>query len=227
MSRSTTCANNQRQIILSAMVYANDNNQLWPCRPTDAQGNATTDPTRIDGFCTAAASLEMLMVRNTDLPLKIFLCPSNTGTFNYLSPPYDNLMAYDHGVSQWGRNHWPATAGGPGAMAYAYDWSAPSSASAVRVMMTDRGNLSCAHKQYIMVAAGDGHVVKIAIAPATQRTLNDLVTLDLNGTGETASFPAKDSSPTPTDQDDVYDDHGDDGAMNRPGLGSSTRCWVR
>jgi len=227
-SHHDTCGNHQRQIILSAMVYANDNDQLWPVRPTDAHGNFTTDPAAIDGFCTAAASLEFLMVRNSaDLSLKLFVCPSNTETLQYLPNPTLNPLAYPTGVSQWGNNHLPATPGGPGAMAYAYDWSAPTNTSSIRVMITDRGNLTVAHKKVIMAAAGDGHVLTINVTEENApRAPGTHVTMDLNGANETASFSAKDSSDK-NDQDDVYDDRGDDLNMNKPASGSATRCWVR
>jgi hypothetical protein len=230
ISRKSACANNQRQIILSAMVYANDNNQLWPCRPTDAHGHATTDPAAIDGFCTAAASLEFLMVCNSgDLTLKLFVCPSNTGTLQYLpNPTQGNSMDYATGVSQWGNNHLPQTPGGPGAMAYAYDWSAPTDTSAIRVMITDRGNLTVAHKTVIMAAAGDGHVetINLTTTDGSPRAPGAHVTMDLDGNPERAVGAAKDASFKAV-ADDPYDDHDDDGNMQLPGQGSSTRSWVR
>jgi type II secretory pathway pseudopilin PulG len=229
--RHVSCANNQRQIVLSAMVYANDNDQLWPVRPTDAYGRATTDPTAIDGFCTAAASLEFLMVRNSaDMALKLFVCPQNTSTQEYLTNPTEGskIIDYASGESHWGNNHLAETPGGPGAMAYAYDWSAPTNTSAIRVVITDRGNLTVAHKKVIMGAAADGHVVTINMtAENWQRSPGTHVTMDLNGGNETASFSAKDSSNGNNDQDDVYDDRGDDLNMNKPACGSATRCWVR
>ena len=229
-SRKTICGNNQRQIILASMVYANDSTQLWPCRPTDAFGHATTDPSAIDGFCTAAASLEWLLIRDhADLPLGLFRCPSNRGTIIYLpDPALGRVMEYANGVSQWGNNHLPTTVGGPGGMPYAYDWSAPADTSAVRIMMTDRGTITVAHKMVAMAAAGDGHVETITLTTTddTPRIPGAQVTMDLNGNPERAVGAARDASFKGI-ADDPYDDHDDEGNMQLPGQGSSTRCWVR
>jgi hypothetical protein len=221
----SSCGNNQRQIALSALVYANDNDQLWPCRPTDAHGAPARGIADIDGFCTAAASLEMLWIRsNGDLPVKYFVCMNHRATRDYLSAPTSGLT-YAGGISQWGAHHRPQEAGGPGGMAYAYDWSAPTNASAIRIILADRGTITVAHKRVSMSAAADGHVVTINLLDQA-RPAGCLATTDEFGGWEGIRGPAKDSS-TGTSLDDVYDEQGDDGAILVPANGSSTRAWVR
>jgi prepilin-type N-terminal cleavage/methylation domain-containing protein len=224
-ARKTSCGNNQRQIILSAMVYANDNDQLWPCRPTTSGGavSMTGVPALTDAFATAAGSLEMLMVKNSaDLTLKLFVCPSNTGTLGSLPNPTQNtVMTYAANPSQW------ATVG-PGCLGYAYDWAAPTNTSAIRVVIVDRANGALSHKAVIMGAAGDGHVLtinQIGDASAPKAGTTDVTLNTLNAT-EPINFPAKDSSDIAT-QDDVYDDYGDDLNQIKPASGSATRAWCK
>ena len=221
-ARKTSCGNNQRQIILSAMVYSNDNDQLWPCRPTTAAGAVPTGAlATTDAFFTAAGSLEMLMVKNSaDLTLKLFVCPSNTGTLGNLPNPTQNtVMTFAANNSQW-------AAAGPGAMGYAYDWAAPTNTSAIRVVIVDRANGALSHKAVIMGAAGDGHVLTInQIGDASAPKGSDVTTNTLN-VNEPISFPAKDSSDVAT-QDDVYDDNGDDLNQIKPAQGSATRAWCK
>jgi hypothetical protein len=232
-ARKTSCGNNQRQIILSAMVYANDNDQLWPCRPTAAGGGVATltagAVASTDAFSTAVGSLEYLMIRNSaDLPMKLFVCPSNTGTLGNLKNPTQIATAtqetYSGNNSEWATD-------GYGASAYAYDWSAPTNTSAIRIIIVDRGNGPVSHKKVIMGAAGDGHVVTInqdgnGAKPATSNfTINNI-----DGTTEPASYPAKDSSDTqasPNGSDDVYDSAGDDLNQLKPAGGSATRSWCK
>jgi len=169
------------------------------------------------------------MVKNSaDMPVKLFVCPSNTGTLQYFPDRTLNPLGFATGVSQWGNNHLPSTSGGPGAMAYAYDWSAPTNASNDRIMMIDRGNLTCAHKGQAMAVAGDGHVETILLIPIAQRPHppESHVTMGLDGRSEGAIGLAKDAAFQGI-ADDPYDDHDDEGNMQLPGQGSSTRCWVR
>jgi hypothetical protein len=226
-SRKSSCGNNQRQIVLSALVYANDNANLLPCRPTDATGAPARTTTAIDGFCTAAASLEYLTISsNGDLPNKSFNCPSNTTTNQLLATWNPSQpITYTAGISAWGANHLPFAAGGPGAMAYAYDWSAPPSAGVNRVMTIDRGTITVAHRMIAMACAADGHVFMLSLIPRAGPS-GAHVTRDEFGGVEAVSGIATDSS-TAGHPDDVYDDQDDDGAEMVPGCGSSTRAWVR
>lgn len=88
---------------------------------------------------------------------------------------------------------------GPQSMSYSYDWSVPSNASSIRVMTADRH--TTVHKKTVMAAFADGHVGSI----------NYSVTAFIN----------KDAK-----GDDIYSDS-DDGPMNIPGEGSTTRAFVR
>lgn len=37
--RKASCGNNQRQIVLAMGVYSNENDGIWPCRPTASDGS--------------------------------------------------------------------------------------------------------------------------------------------------------------------------------------------
>jgi hypothetical protein len=226
-SWKTTCGNHQRQIVLAMLVYdAEHDNERWPCRPTDASGHATNDPAAIDGFCTAAASLEMLLRQGNDLTLECFVCPANPATAQYLSPPGPHGMTYDHGVSQWGVTHQADCAGGPSGMAYAYDWSSPTW-NKWGIVLADRGNGDLAHKNIAMAAADDGHVVAIPLddLAASPRPVGAHVTLGLDGKPESMTSRRL-AGRSATIDDDIYDDAGD-GDMGMPDHGTATRSWVR
>jgi type II secretory pathway pseudopilin PulG len=215
--REQICINNQRQIVLAALVYDPDNGH-WPCRPTDAQGAPAQDA-NIDNFCTAAASLEWLLINERKyLPKQAFCCPSAGPSFDSLNDP-SPTMTYAAGISAWGAHHRAKEPGGPGGMSYAYDWSAPANASSTRIVLADR---ALAHGARVIATAADGHAVFIPADPGTHPARAQ-VTCDLAGTpeGVVASIPSSDPP------DDIYDDLDDGGAMMVPGGGSATRAWLR
>jgi prepilin-type N-terminal cleavage/methylation domain-containing protein len=232
-ARKTSCGNNQRQIVLSALVYANDNDQLWPVRPSVTAGTAMPVGGTPDTFTTAANSLEMLVVRsNGDLPNKSFNCPSNTATNQNLFANITTApITYISGTGHWGNSDGVkgTAGGGPDGMAYAYDWSVPSNASAIRIVTADRGTLTIAHKKVAMSAAADGHVVTINQDPALSAAAGTDQTFSEAGakmSGAGSAFFTKDSS-LGGQNDDIYDNLNDDLGMNTPASGSSTRCFVK
>ena len=88
---------------------------------------------------------------------------------------------------------------GPQFMGYSYDWSVPGNASSIRVVTADRH--TTVHKNTVMAAFADGHISNI----------------NRSGT----AFINKDAQ-----KDDIYSDV-DDGPMQIPDEGSTTRAFVR
>ena len=90
-------------------------------------------------------------------------------------------------------------AAGPSAIGYSYDWSAPPKAQSQRVMTADRHRTL--HRTGVMASFADGHVGYIA--------------------GTDGQHLNRDAA-----NDEIYDGIGD-GPMATPGMGSTTRAWVR
>ena len=96
-------------------------------------------------------------------------------------------------------SHSPWAEAGPLTLSYGYDWSVPRLALPCRVITADRD--PSRHDGRIPVACADGHVSDIKWR---------------NG-----HFRNRDA-----DNDDIYDQLGD-GPMTTPGMGSTTRAWIR
>jgi hypothetical protein len=205
----TSCCSQQRQISLSALIYANDDHGRWPTRPSDPLGRLS--PAHPAGFATAAASLEQLAAcPGADLLVREFRCPAERTIvpppLAFTGQPSDAMR-----LSAW-------AVAGPARMSYCYDWSVPADAQAIRVVLCDRG---MAHGDRIVGACADGHVVEIHVHPGTHPATAH-TTLGLDGSPETTL-----TAPSPDTGDDPYDDDGDGPGMGQPGGGSTTRAWVR
>ena len=212
-ARKTSCGSQQHQIIIAALSYANDQEQLWPVRPTGTDG--TFKPiASADGLATAAGSLEYLCVQNgKELPVKLFTCPAASGT---ASPDPSPTLVYSAGTAAWANTTASPT---PVRTPYAYDWSVPTAASSGRVVLADRGNGVTNHLMVIMAACGDGHVI----------TINLLGTMPsgnvTDGYGGKEVLSAINTQVT--GDDDVYSDAGDDLNTLRDNAGSATHCFLR
>lgn len=150
--RRVNCANNQRQIVLGMVVYANDNDKKWPVKPADHRGRRVPfDEPLFDPTATAISSLEFLShATGGDLSAKVFACPSK--------PSARPLTPAENTGSTTGASAWASH--GPSQIGYAYDWSIPSDALSVRVVTADRDQQ--AHKGSVVMAAfADGHVANI------------------------------------------------------------------
>jgi prepilin-type N-terminal cleavage/methylation domain-containing protein len=219
-ARRASCGNNQRQIVLAMLIYAHDNDSEWPVRPTLTDGTPDPAPTPISGLATTVGTFEFLAVQvGRDLIPKVFACPDEIAT-----RPGQPLLSLDYGT---GASAWAAAISGsassPACPGYAYDWSAPPRAAVTRVILADRGVVNRGHHKLTVICCNDGHVGNLkptkGAAAGTQTDLLGGLTLD------TVIFANPDADGT--SPDDIYDNQDDDGSMDIPGLGSSTRAWVR
>jgi prepilin-type N-terminal cleavage/methylation domain-containing protein/prepilin-type processing-associated H-X9-DG protein len=232
-ARKSKCANNQHQIILAMLVYANENDSLWPVRPTKSDGSpdpaGTTTSGPSDALSTTVGTFEYVAASTgKEMSTTLFACPSSPQfrPTAQLNAQIDFSTASQ--LSNWAAAvHDVVTSSQiPG---YAYDWSVPSNANSLRVVMSDRGCGMLAHKNQIMACFGDGHVAPLA------RTVNTSgyvagggTTLSLDGTFYVVLNPAAQGpSGTLSDADNIFDNANDSASMNILGLGSTTRSWVR
>src|SRR3954471_15571117 len=77
-ARKSSCGNNQRQIVLAMLVYANENDGMWPVRPTTAaRAPDTAAAMPANATATAVGSFEFLAAQTgKEMPNKVFSCPS-------------------------------------------------------------------------------------------------------------------------------------------------------
>ncbi len=221
LANQTKCASNQRQIAMAMMVYANQNEGIWPVRATKADGSQdAANPTPL-AFATTIGSFEFLATQMGELPRQLFSCPSE--------PHYRPTLAPEPTLDVAGPaiSAWTNAVTGPGgnlshSPAYAYDWSVPSNASSMRVVLADRGVANLAHKKLAVACFFDGHTGKLprlAGAPVG-------ATANLDGSA-IATWQYLNPDASGATADDIYDPAGDDGIMVGPGTGSPTRTWVR
>jgi prepilin-type N-terminal cleavage/methylation domain-containing protein len=220
-ARKSSCGNNQRQIVLAMLVYANDNDGSWPVRPTGATGgtyNATPD-----AHATTIASFEFLAAQTgKEMPNKVFMCPSETA----FKPTTTVNASLDYSATSGQISNWANDAGAsttsPKNPGYVFDWSVPSNQQTMRVVTADRGVWSKAHKKVVMCCFGDGHVSNLK---ATSTTVSGATaTMSLDGIGYTATNP---DAIMGAAVDNIYDSTSDDGTMTGEGQGSTTRSWVK
>ena len=222
-ARKANCGNNQRQIVLGMSVYANDNDQEWPVMYATAPSTYAAPTDAATAAITTQVSFEYLaLITGGDLNYKIFTCPSNPS----IKPSATNYAPKADGTagSVWALT--PA-AGALNVQAYAYDYSAPSNSTSIRVLTADRPGTASGdtnHKSVAMAAFADGHVGNINTTTGTQGT-NKTVT---QGTTWTKVGFNRDAAGASV-QDNIYDDTSDS-ASTTPWLkltGSTTRAWVK
>lgn len=222
-ARKANCGNNQRQIVLGMSVYANDNDQAWPVVNIIAQGAVTPAAVTYQATGTAVPvasayivtmnSFEFLAsITGGDLTQKIFACPSN--------PTVKPLLGAQTTFPALAS--WSATSPTNNAIAYAYDWSAPSNSAAVRVITADRPKNTADftnHKAVAMAAFADGHVGNInktsAAAGGTDATYNQIPAITL------FSAPNRDAG-----SENIYDGAGE-GYLYSFGQGSTTAAYLK
>jgi len=205
-ARRANCQSNQRQIIAAAIAYSNDNDQRWPA----ASVSGTTYNATADDTDSAFASMELLMEETGDeLTTKVFVCPSQPA-YRFPQTEYEP----DDDDFEWSDNT------GLNISGFAYDWSVPANAKAMRVVMSDRGTLN--HDGRVIAVFADGHTGSIKGDGTADTGANHTDNVDGTDSESVLNEELGDSS----DLDDILDDENDGNADN-PGAGSSSRAWVR
>jgi len=214
-------SNNQRQICLAMLAYANDNDSQLPY----FAGPATTTVAK------TINSFEFLAVKQ-DLPPKVFTTPSA----GWLLKPATDKTTISAGATSWAGKVTAADSDYQGALSYAYDWSAPGNASSNRVIIADRptGEKEAYFKDVVVAAYADGHVGTINIDESTDSAgTNKTITHKIEKFEEPgAVFAAmaenKDSiGKGGVNPDNIYDDNSDAKDATKPRKGSSSRAWVK
>ncbi len=232
----TSSGNNQRQIVSSALVYANDNSQDWPVRPSDKLG--VYAPVGADPQATAASSFELLAVTN-EIQSKVFRNPS----FGGLGPRTEanKKLSYRDSVdptvvSQWAVDVVAVTNTPDRKVAYAYDWTVPSSAKSNRAVISDRGD--SAHAPRVMAAFADAHVETIAKVGDNAVVADLIITTCLDGAPFVHVYENKTAKNSVGQADDIFTGNGDKEAaagvvnVSAPageadiGAGTSTRAFL-
>ena len=224
-ARKANCGNNQRQIVLAMNVYANDNDQSWPCFYYAANGGAiqSAGAAATAHFTTIGSFENLTVATGGDLTNRIFACPSNPTI-----KPVNTTMTATGGALTWGA---AVTASPSGAWAYAYDWSVPSNGTSIRVVTADRPKSSADftnHKSVAMAAFADGHVGNINSASGTGA--GNAQCFDQSPAAYTAKLGINKDAAGTTVADNIYDDNSDNvsaAAGYAGGNGSTTRAWVK
>ena len=152
-ARRQNCGNNQKQIILAAVTYSNEQDGLWPVSPsaggTNAAGAALTTHRSFEFLCA---------YHSNEIGKRSFKCPSNPAQGITADPVA--TLDYRVSVTADAATNWAnATITQDNVVSYAYDWSVPPSANALRVVIADRG--SKAHKNGVMAGFSDAHFAYI------------------------------------------------------------------
>ncbi len=217
-ARRASCANNQKQITLAMHVYRNDNDGLWPVRPTAQNGAYAANA---ESAFTAVGSLEFLaVVTGGDLGPNTFKCGSNSAVKP--ASPAATTLGYNTGTGVWEASL--ATS------AYAYDLRLPSNAASIRVVMADRPKANTtadatSHRGAVAVVAfADGHtgVLNRTSGGTVTGTATDCIT---SGTLTVAPFVNRDAI-----DDNIYDPNGDGWSAvvgEQYATGSTSRAYVR
>jgi len=221
-----SCGNNQRQIVLAMLVYANDNDGIWPVRPTTNSGTLDTSVSGTTGpaapVSTTIGTFEFLSIATgKEMPNKVFACPAEPA----IRPTAQQDVNLDYTTNSLSISNWAAAVGStytsPQMVDYCYDWSVPANANSMRVITADRAFNTKGHKKITMCCFGDGHVGNLKQVTSQNASGNMTASMD----GSNAVYTNPDTADTT--QDNVYDDAGDGVTTSNLGTGSSTRSWVK
>ncbi len=229
-ARKASCGNNQRQIVLAMNVYSNENDGVWPYRPTQMSGGTTmASPASISDYvATTVGTFEFVVVQTgNQMTSKVFACPTVPNVHplvNTADPSIDTSTA-GTSVSQWVVNLGSGGATSTAMVGFCYDWSVPANANASRVVTADRSFDHMGHKSVVICCFGDNHVGNLKQSAATGAAPigNQTATMDTAAVGTSYFNPDADGSA----HDNIYDDNLDGGAETTPGTGSTTRSWVK
>ena len=227
-ARKANCGNNQRQIVLGMTVYAGDNDQAWPVLMSTANNAAvaynaapTTGPQL--SSITMNSFEYLANVTGGDLNAKVFSCPSSPSV-----KPASSASAAAAIPSVAGTWSIAVATGALNVQAFAYDWSAPSNSTSVRVLTADRPKNGAItgdftnHKSVAMAAFADGHVGNIN--KSTTAALGTNKTLAQDNLANAWTGENKDANGSAIDN--IYDDNVDGGQI-LPGVGSTSRAFVK
>ena len=216
------CGNNQKQIILAAVTYSNEQDGLWPVAP-----HAATAGPGLPAAKTTARSFEFLCAyHSNEIGKKSFRCPSNPSQGPSSDPNGATTQKFN-GTAPIAGNWAAETTSNLDVIAYAFDWTVPPSANALRVVIADRG--SKAHKSGVMAGFGDGHFAWITKTGTT--TSN--TTLMADGDGGLL-FENKDVKASDATLDNIFVASAIDGEVatnaanvSRIGKGSSSFSYLK
>ena len=245
-ANQTACGNNLKQMILASKAYGNNNDNLWPFRPTIA-GSGLAIAAGADGFsgdvaasnytATAIGSMEWLVVSTGyEMQVNSFACKAESvfkparitsATEMTFGPPAAGT------ASQWVVGFAANPSAIPG---YCYDWAVPGSAKTSRIVFADRGRDTRSHKKVVMAGYADGHFSSIQ---STANTGTDVATpgdtspLNVDGSTTGMLFVNRESG-----NESIYDGTKawsgsavtgtlDDGSSTRAALGSPTNAFLR
>ena len=160
-ARRQNCGNNQKQFILAAVTYSNEQDGLWPV------ADCTTDPSDANtGALATQIAFEFLCAyHSNEIGKRSFKCPSNPaqGPTADVKPGLDYLTAATAG-------NWRTQPTAENVVPYSYDYTIPPNANALRVVTGDRGAAN--HKSGIMAGFADGHFGWITKGGTPQNTTN-------------------------------------------------------
>ncbi|MDW8373484.1 MAG: type II secretion system protein [Planctomycetota bacterium] len=213
-ARRSNCGSNQRQIVMAMLTYANENDQQYPY----AKGSDNWGDVGSGAAASPIASLEFLSAQSDgELVAKLFACPSNAA-YRPASEANSTMTTNSAASSGWQLTD-------PNGVGYAYDPSVPTNAKATRVVVADRPTATgeTAHKKVAVAVTATGTVVTLNRVSTADSGSNFTLLAKASGnvTGS-GNFPNKDAN-----NDNVYSDTSDDQTMNKRGVGSATRAWVR
>jgi prepilin-type N-terminal cleavage/methylation domain-containing protein len=236
-ARKASCGNNQRQIVLAMGVYSNENDGVWPCRPSGTDGTypstgASTAAGNGQEWAWTLSTFEFVVVQTgNQMTSKVFACPSTPGTHPATNSTNPQIACATTSsgtgttVSNWVQAT-GGTYGNPLNTGYCYDYSVPTNANASRVVTGDRMFDTAGHKSVVIVCYGDNHVGNLKQTQVASSSSKFTAPWPTTTIGSSQYYnPDSASSAGP---DNIYDSAGDtDGSMTLPGAGSTTRAWVR
>jgi prepilin-type N-terminal cleavage/methylation domain-containing protein/prepilin-type processing-associated H-X9-DG protein len=223
-ARQMACGRSQSQVVVAMMAYSGEHDGAWPMLYAKADGTnagrATTGnppaaPAGTDATVSAIASQELLASwSDGDLTRLVFRCAA----FKDVCPATEA----DLGLA--GSGSTAATWISPQVSAFAYDWSVPSNAKSVRVVLCDRpGADGSTHGRSINAVYADGHLGTLTVQRSAP---TGTATMASDGNASTISAVNADAGDTPA-VDGVFDGNGDGSLTGLGGRGSRSRSWAR
>ncbi|MBN8526295.1 MAG: type II secretion system protein [Planctomycetes bacterium] len=222
-ARQMACGKSQSQIVLAMIAYGTESDGAWPLYYAKADGtnagrttsgNPPAAPAGSDQTSTAIASQEMLASwSDGELTRQLFRCAAAKEIVP-IEEANPGLASGDGTPARW----ISATVS-----AFAYDWSTPSGAKSMRVVLCDRpGRDGSPHGRNLNAVYADGH---LGLLQVLRKSPTGTATVGSDGVASAISAVNADlADATP---DGVYDGDGDGAGSAAGGRGSRTRAWAR